>query len=47
MTFVLQSEHVPPTGTKVLTVALTQKELLKKQSQITKAKVSQASAKTR
>ena len=27
MTFVLQSEHVPPTGTKVLPVALTQAEL--------------------
>jgi len=28
MTFVLESEHVPPTGTKVLPVALTQAELL-------------------
>jgi cell division protein FtsI (penicillin-binding protein 3) len=27
MTFVLQSEHVAPTGTKVLPVALTQSEL--------------------
>jgi cell division protein FtsI (penicillin-binding protein 3) len=47
MTFVLQSEHVAPTGTKVLPVALTQKELLKKQSQNAEAKVSQASAKNR
>jgi len=31
MTFVLQSEHVAPTGTKVMPVALTQKELAQKQ----------------
>ena len=47
MTFVLQSEHVAPTGTKVLPVALTQKELLKKQSQTTEVKISQASTKRR
>jgi cell division protein FtsI (penicillin-binding protein 3) len=47
MTFVLQSKHVAPTGTKVLPVALTQKELLKKQSKTTDVKVSQASAKAR
>lgn len=44
MTFVLQSEHVAPTGTKVLPVALTQRELQKKQSAIA---VNQASAKSR
>jgi cell division protein FtsI (penicillin-binding protein 3) len=38
MTFVLQSEHVAPTGTKVLPVALTQ-------SQLKSYKISQASAK--
>jgi cell division protein FtsI (penicillin-binding protein 3) len=47
MTFVLQSEHVAPTGTKVLPVALTQKELLKKQSQSSEVKISQASVKKR
>ena len=47
MTFVLQSEHVAPTGTKILPVALTKSELLKKQSQTIEAKVSQASAKKR
>jgi len=47
MTFVLQSEHVAPTGTKVLPVALTQKELLKKQSQATEVKVSQTNAQAR
>jgi cell division protein FtsI (penicillin-binding protein 3) len=47
MTFVLQSEHVAPTGTKVMPVALTQKELLKKQSKTTDVKVTQASAKAR
>lgn len=44
MTFVLQSEHVAPTGTKVLPVALTQRELQKKQSATA---VNQASAKSR
>jgi cell division protein FtsI (penicillin-binding protein 3) len=47
MTFVLQSEHVAPTGTKVLPVALTQSELLKKQSKAAEAKVTQASARKR
>jgi cell division protein FtsI (penicillin-binding protein 3) len=47
MTFVLQSEHIAPTGTKVLPVALTQSELLKKQSKAAEAKVTQASAKKR
>jgi cell division protein FtsI (penicillin-binding protein 3) len=47
MTFVLQSEHVAPTGTKVLPVALTQKELLKKQSQAAEIKISQTSAQAR
>jgi len=47
MTFVLQSEHVAPTGTKVMPVALTQRELLKKQNQATEAKITQASAKKR
>ena len=40
MTFVLQSEHVAPTGTKVLPVALTQ-------AQLTTFKATQVSAKTR
>jgi cell division protein FtsI (penicillin-binding protein 3) len=40
MTFVLQSEHVAPTGTKVLPVALTQ-------AQLTSFKATQVSAKTR
>lgn len=44
MTFVLQSEHVAPTGTKVLPVALTQKELQKKQSKLA---INQSSAKSR
>jgi len=38
MTFVLQSEHVAPTGTKILPVALTQSEL-------TRARATQVSAK--
>jgi len=45
MTFVLQSEHVAPTGTKVMPVALTQSELLKKQRQSTVIQAKQASAK--
>jgi cell division protein FtsI (penicillin-binding protein 3) len=45
MTFVLQSEHVAPTGTKVMPVALTQSELVKKQSQSTVIQAKQASAK--
>lgn len=46
MTFVLQSEHVAPTGTKVMPVALTQKELTQKQ-QNEAAKTTQASLKSR
>jgi len=45
MTFVLQSEHVAPTGTQVMPVALTQSELLKKQRQSTVIQAKQASAK--
>jgi cell division protein FtsI (penicillin-binding protein 3) len=45
MTFVLQSEHVAPTGTKVMPVALTQSELIKKQSEATVIQATQASAK--
>jgi cell division protein FtsI (penicillin-binding protein 3) len=45
MTFVLQSEHIAPTGTKVVPVALTQKELAKKQAASTVIKATQASAK--
>jgi cell division protein FtsI (penicillin-binding protein 3) len=44
MTFVLQSEHVAPTGTQVMPVALTQSELLKKQRQSTVIQAKQASA---
>ena len=47
MTFVLQSEHVAPTGTKVLPVALDQKELNAKQREVTVVKASQVSAKQR
>ena len=47
MTFVLQSEHVAPTGTKVLPVALDQKELNAKKREATVLKVSQVSAKQR
>jgi cell division protein FtsI (penicillin-binding protein 3) len=47
MTFVLQSEHVAPTGTKVLPVALTQKELSAKKREASVAKVSQVSARKR
>ncbi len=47
MTFVLQSEHVAPTGTKVLPVALDQKELNAKKREATVIKASQASAKQR
>ena len=46
MTFVLQSEHVAPTGTKVMPVALTQKELAQKQ-QNEAATTTQASLKSR
>jgi cell division protein FtsI (penicillin-binding protein 3) len=46
MTFVLQSEHVAPTGTKVLPIALTQAEL-RKQERREKAITTQASLKSR
>ena len=46
MTFVLQSEHVAPTGTKVVPVALTQTEL-KQQQRSEAAKTTQASLKSR
>jgi len=46
MTFVLQSEHVAPTGTKVLPVALTQAELRQKERR-EKASTTQASLKSR
>jgi cell division protein FtsI (penicillin-binding protein 3) len=46
MTFVLQSEHVAPTGTKVMPVALTQKELRQKQKSEA-ATTTQASLKSR
>ena len=32
MTFVLQSEHVAPTGTKVMPIALTEAELVKQKN---------------
>jgi cell division protein FtsI (penicillin-binding protein 3) len=46
MTFVLQSEHVAPTGTKVMPVALTQAELRNKQ-RTAAATTTQASLKSR
>ena len=46
MTFVLQSEHVAPTGTKVMPVALTQAELGRKQKS-TELTTTQASLKSR
>ena len=46
MTFVLQSEHVAPTGTKVVPIALTQSEL-RKQERRAKATTTQASLKSR
>ena len=46
MTFVLQAEHVAPTGTKVLPVALTQAELRQKERRETAA-TTQASLKSR
>jgi len=46
MTFVLQSEHVAPTGTKVMPVALTQIELRQKQRSAA-ATTTQASLKSR
>jgi cell division protein FtsI (penicillin-binding protein 3) len=47
MTFVLQSEHVAPTGTKVMPVALTQKELNAKKRESSVVKASQVSARQR
>jgi cell division protein FtsI (penicillin-binding protein 3) len=47
MTFVLQSEHVAPTGTKVLPVALDEKELIAKKREATVIIVSLVSAKQR
>jgi len=46
MTFVLQSEHVAPTGTKVMPVALTQSELRQKERSAA-ATTTQASLKSR
>ena len=46
MTFVLQSEHVAPTGTEVRPIALTQAEL-RKQERRAKATTTQASLKSR
>jgi len=45
MTFVLQSEHIAPTGTKVVPVALTQAELRKQQNTSPSVQVQQASVK--
>lgn len=47
MTFVLQSEHVAPTGTKVAPVALTEKELKTKQQKADVVKAAQVSARQR
>jgi cell division protein FtsI (penicillin-binding protein 3) len=47
MTFVLQSQHIAPTGTAVKPIALNQAEVAKKEREARKAqeiKVSQASA---
>jgi cell division protein FtsI (penicillin-binding protein 3) len=46
MTFVLQAEHVAPTGTKILPIALTQTELRQKERR-TEAATTQASLKSR
>lgn len=45
MTFVLQSEHIAPTGTKVVPVALTQAELRKQENTSPSVQVQQASVK--
>lgn len=45
MTFVLQSEHVAPTGTKVIPVALTQADLVKRAQQASHSQVMPASVK--
>jgi cell division protein FtsI (penicillin-binding protein 3) len=47
MTFVLQSEHVAPTGTMVMPVALTEKELKAKKREAGVVKVSQVSTRKR
>jgi cell division protein FtsI (penicillin-binding protein 3) len=47
MTFVLQSEHVAPTGTTVMPVAFTEKELKAKKREASVVKVSQVSARQR
>jgi cell division protein FtsI (penicillin-binding protein 3) len=47
MTFVLQSKHIAPTGTKVLPIALTKAELDKKaraEKKAEKVKITQASS---
>jgi len=45
MTFVLQSEHVAPTGTTVIPVALTQADLIKREQQSKATQAVQASVK--
>jgi cell division protein FtsI (penicillin-binding protein 3) len=45
MTFVLQSEHVAPTGTKVMPVALTQADLIKRERQTSLTQAVPASVK--
>jgi len=45
MTFVLQSEHVAPTGTKVMPVALTQADLIKREHQTSLTQAVPASVK--
>ena len=45
MTFVLQSEHVAPTGTKVMPIALTEAELVKQKNKKVMAQTSQVSLK--
>ena len=45
MTFVLQSEHVAPTGTKVMPVALTQADLIKRERQASSTQAVPASVK--
>ncbi len=47
MTFVLQSEHVAPTGTKVMPVALTEKELSAKERKAKVVVATQVSARQR
>jgi len=45
MTFVLQSEHVAPTGTEVMPVALTQADLIKRERQKSSTQAVPASVK--